>query len=401
MPLFSSVVLAAALAANPATPEAAPPPLVSVHGYVSASVFAQDHSFGFGNGQSAEFAANGHTTDPWMTGGDVRNSRLTLSFTPPPLSDGVTVSGVLELDFFGGFNGAGAMSDEQPLPRLRLAYVDLTWGWTSVRVGQAFAPLLGNVPVSTSHLAFAIGVGSTGVLGWRFPGVFVTQHLLRGDALGLKLQLAALRGSWAGPGNNLDQLSAGETASIPQLEARLEASGRRDLFGWTAHVVGHQDLKDRNGTDPDAGAPAMVGRAVSGGVRLTYGPWLLHGNGYWGEAVGHHFGNLAQFGDLRGSGGWAQLGYDWTPNWSTFAFAGLEQVNEPDAWALSARDAAAARQGNVTYAAMLRFRQGAYQVGLEWMRVSTRWVREATETTAAESPTHHAQQFSLSVLLTF
>ena len=128
-------------AAAPA-PAPAPAPTVAtankgsltVKGFVVASLDAQDANVAFGNGQNAEYVSSEYSPDKSTIGGDVRNTRLTLDWQGPNTDD-LKFAGMLELDFFGGQN-AGAFTDEQPVPRLRLAYADIVKGNTTYRIGQ-------------------------------------------------------------------------------------------------------------------------------------------------------------------------------------------------------------------------------------------------------------------------
>ena len=129
---------------------------LTIKGFIIATFFAQNQNFVFGNGQSAEFPAGDLTEDEWFLDGDLRNTRITLVWNGPDVEVKFKVGGVLEADFFGGFNGSGAFSDEQQIPRLRLAYVDVIKGKTTYRMGQAWTPLFGNVPASPTHVAFPL-----------------------------------------------------------------------------------------------------------------------------------------------------------------------------------------------------------------------------------------------------
>jgi len=136
---------------------------ITLHGIFSGTLYGQDADFLTGNGQRAEFAAVERGN--WDMGGDVRNLRLTLGVNGPEVKRGWRANGTLELDFFGSFVVSGNFSDEQPQPRLRLAYVDLTNGRTTLRFGQAWSLSLGNIPVSTTHIGFPLGWGSGGFVG--------------------------------------------------------------------------------------------------------------------------------------------------------------------------------------------------------------------------------------------
>jgi hypothetical protein len=353
---------------------------LDVSGFVAASLFAQDRTFGFGNGQSALFAAAGSGGDsPWTLGGDVRNTRITMSMRGPELGEGLVMGGVLEMDFFGGFNGAGAFSEEQPLPRLRLAYAELRRGRASVIVGQAFTPLFGNVPVSTSHVAFPLGLGSAGLVGWRNAGLFTRVPLTPvGAGLQLTSSMAVFRGSWSQPGAQ---------AHRPQLEARLDAAVAGSV-PWSAYVVGHYD---RKGTAAADGGD-LVGWALAGGARVDVGPWTLHGNAYRGRAIGQQMGQLAQFGDIEGDGAWLQTGLKLGGRWSVWAFHGLD---DPDDGDFALEGTAQARLHNTLSAAELRYALREAVVGVELLRARTTWA------SADERWTRAGWQMAASVVYRF
>src|SRR5881398_3695483 len=127
--------------------------------------------------------------------------------------------------------------------RVRVAYADLTNRRTTVRIGQMYAPLLGELPQSASHVAFPLGFGSAGVIGWRFPGVFVYHDLVRGRQTTLGLQLAVMKGSGPVPGGAAAPVGTGEASGLPQLEARFDLGGRSRGLAWGTYLVGHVDWK--------------------------------------------------------------------------------------------------------------------------------------------------------------
>lgn len=368
-------------------------PTVTIKGFVSATTFVQDQAFAFANGQAAEWAASDNDTDQWFLGGDVRNTRLQVGITGPMVKEWQT-SGLIEMDFFGGFNGAGAFSDEQPSPRLRLAYVDLAKGGTRVRIGQAWTPLFGATPTSVTHIAFPLAYGSAGKVGWRFPGVFLYQNLTGADAgVAAQLQLAAFRGSWAGPGDNLNQLSAGEASTIPQLEARLDLNGTGDV-GWNLYVVGHVDQKDLSGVGVEEEDDELTGTAVGVGGSVRPAPITLQGNVYYGTAIGQQFGAITQFGDITSWGAWVQGGYQFTDTWSAWALVGMDDPDDDDVVA-----SGNSRLANTQIAGMIRYSLSGYSIGVEYLRAMTDYGTgepgSITETDAT------ANQLSLSVLFAF
>jgi hypothetical protein len=349
---------------------------LTIRGILSSTLFFQDAQFGLGNGQQANFVQT--ELADWWHGGDIRNMRLTLDFRGPELAPGWRANATFEADFFGGFNGAGAFGDEQPVPRARLAYADLTNGRTTVRIGQAWSLTLGNIPISTSHIGFPLGWGSGGFIGWRFPGVFVMQSFgapttpLRGQ-----LQFAVMKNSWSDEAV-ADQPSAGE-AGMPQVEARINFDGRLGApsapgatpGSWNAYLVGHWDRKNLNGVRPE-GTPEppdndLTSTAFQAGARMQSGPLTLHGNAYTGKAMGHHFAHVVQFGDISGWGAWVQGGINLAPRWSLWVYYGMDDPDDDDL------PAATSRLGSSLLVPMLRFQAGPYSLGVEWLRNTTEY----------------------------
>src|SRR6266516_4268218 len=209
---------------------------LTIGGFVNATLFNDRGLFrSFGQGQNAEIAACPVLPTPGCTvaqpgvnqgifDGDVRNTRINFTFNAPPVLGKWAPRATLEADFFGAFNGAPPFGDEQPQFRVRHAFVDLSDGRTTLRIGQYWAPLFGEtapfIPVSLTHIAFPVGLGAS-MIGWRFPGVFLFHDLTPTSPLKLQLEVAALKGT--GPttaGNARDSLSNignGEASGLPQI----------------------------------------------------------------------------------------------------------------------------------------------------------------------------------------
>ncbi|HSP16674.1 MAG TPA: hypothetical protein VLV78_18150 [Thermoanaerobaculia bacterium] len=333
---------------------------LQVHGFINATAFLQNQNFTFGNGQNAEFPNPPETkTDRWFLDGDVRNTRVTFAFTGPKLENDTKVGATLEADFFGGFNGTGGFSNAQATPRIRHAYVDLVRGRNTFRLGQAFAPLFGNVPVSYSHIAFPLGYGATGYVGWRFPGIFLIHDLTpTGSATTSKFTLAVLRNTWAGPGDNVNSGSAGPASTLPQVEGRFDWGAKT----WSTYVVGHVDKKDLSGAGVKSSNDSLTGWAAEAGAKVTKGPFMLQGNAYTGKAIGQQFGQISQFGDIKSWGFWLQGGYNFSKRWSGYLFAGMEKPNKDDV--IRAKQTRIQDQMGV---ASLMYNLGPYGFNVEWL----------------------------------
>jgi hypothetical protein len=336
---------------------------LTVSGIISASLFASDARFGTGDGQAANFV--GTELADWWHGADVRSTRLTARLTGPRFSGNWRAGATVEGDFGGGYTGTGAFSDEQPTPRLRLAYAEVTNGRTTLRIGQDWSLTTGNIPMSMSHIGYVLGWGSGGFIGWRFPGVFLGHMLTQPSAkTRATLRVAALRNSWSDE-STPDQPSAGE-AGTPQLEARLDFGGSLEPGTWSVYVAGHWDEKDLNGVRPeDSPEPPendLTSTAIEAGARIQTGALTVHGNAYSGSAMGHQFAHIVQFGDVDGWGAWGQAGLQLGRRWSAWLFYGVDNPEDDDLPGDGAR-----LQSNLLVP-MLRYQVGPYSTGIEWLR---------------------------------
>src|SRR5207248_5005372 len=143
---------------------------LTISGFINGSLFNDRGSFagGFGNGQNVAWAAAPAFqpgVDQGIFDGDVRNTRINFTFNAPPVLGKWAPRATIEADFFGAFNGVPPFGDEQSQFRIRHAFVDLSNGRTTLRIGQYWAPLFGEtaafIPVSVTHIAFPVGLGAS------------------------------------------------------------------------------------------------------------------------------------------------------------------------------------------------------------------------------------------------
>ncbi|WP_329741959.1 hypothetical protein [Dyella sp. A6] len=387
-----------AAAAAPSKPvfTSAPGVSVALHGFISASAFSQNKSFTYGNGQNALFPQPG--SNGTLSGFDVRNTRFWLDFSGAKFAGDWVGGGRIEMDFFGGFNGTGAYSRQQPLPRLRQAYMDLTNPDTgsTVRIGQQWDLMfpLDNVTTSLEHVAFPLAFGS-GMIGWRFPGVVWMQDLNHGST-GAKwrLDLGAFDGSWAGPGNNVNYLTAGNAGFRPQLEARLHVKDK----DWLAYAAAHYSQVDLRGVGNDTTAPIKsqvksVGYEVGG--QWKPGPWSFKGQVYTGQGLGELFGAMSQFGDIKETGGYLQAGYSFTSNWSMFGTYAYAKPNAGDVIRWMGHGATGLLR-NRQAALSLQYAAGSYALGVELLHDKL-----DSTTNGSDRKTTSGNQLSLNALYHF
>src|SRR2546428_3369791 len=263
---------------------------LTISGFINATMFNDRGLFDFSQGQNAEWASVAQpTTDQGFLDGDIRNTRIRFDFSAGPVLGKWAPKATLEADFFGQNQGAPPFGSEQPQLRARFAYVDLTDGRTTLRVGQFWAPLFGEVPVSVTHIAFPLGYGATGMVGWRFPGVFLYHDLRPGKPLTVQVQLALLKGS--GPAVT-SGVGSGEASGKPQFEARFNLAKKFGGANWNGYVVYHVDNKDVNGVGVNGGN--LNGWGFETGHNITSGKLTLHGNYYFGHNLGQQFGHITQ-----------------------------------------------------------------------------------------------------------
>jgi hypothetical protein len=361
---------------------------IGVTGFISATLFGQDRLFAPGNGQQAQRVSDAQDgPDGWWHGGDIRNTRLAVDVSTSGLGGRWSGGGRLEFDLFGGFTTGSGFDQEQLLPRIRLAYVEARTDATTVRVGQDWAPLYLHVPASVSHLAFPPGYGSAGLIGWRFPGIFVNRRLLNERGLTATVRGALMRGAWE---DDDPPPNAGQSSLFPQVELRLDLErSRDDGADWEVFIAGHVDRKEID-FDPEQ---RLDGWAFTASARFEPEPVTLQGGGYRGRAVGQHAAHISQFGDIRGWGAWIQGGYAITPRWSAWAFAGLDDPDDDD---LDAGEALRNEMINL----MLRFETGALEFGVEWLVARTQW-RETPPDGASPDRTRTGRQLALGTVLHF
>jgi hypothetical protein len=295
---------------------------VAFHGFVNVTAFTQSQSFLSGNGQQAEWPTPGSGGNRNISGVQLNNSKLAMDVSGASLPNGWDLGGHIETDFFGGYNGTGPLSYEQPEMRLRLAYMKMDHPdtGTSLIVGQywtLFSSISnGNNPTTMSHIAFPLGAG-IGNMGWRYPGIVVLQqlgHPSKGSAK-WHLDAAVYTGTWNGPGSNVALESAGNVGFRPQVMARL----RVEKGKWSAYVAGlhsSADLRGVSGSAPQA--PAGYKNTISTHAVQVGGMWNLDrlhlvGAVYKGKGgLGAVATSLGQFGDIRDHGGWVQAVYSFT-----------------------------------------------------------------------------------------
>jgi len=363
---------------------------VRVGGFFSTTLFTQDALFSPGNGQNAQLVVREQDgPDGWWHGADVRNTRLLID-VDAGAGGAWQVGGLLELDLFGGFPSGAAFSREQAYLRLRLAYAEFERGPARVRLGQDWAPISHDMPLSVNRLAFPPGWGAAAVIGWRFPGAFLRYRLSEGPSASVSVEAAIMRGAGFGDAADAERPATGQTRLVPQLQGVVvvEAPGDAPL-DWGLRFGGHVDAQRGAGL---ADVPADDGWALSLSGSVAPGPVTLLAGGYVGRAVGHLAALASQVEALRGQGAWGQVGVDFAEPWGARLFAGFDAPRDADVLELE--------EGilHSRTATLELFRDvGAYALAVEWQHTRTSWWHRPS----AARPVLRGNQLALGALVRF
>jgi hypothetical protein len=378
----------------PPPPAAAPPPpgtfvsgdwSFAFHGIAGVSLYAQDTPAFLLNGQALLLPlskpASGVTT-----GADVRQTRLNFSVSGPHLLGDATPKALIEMDLFGG-DGDGSYGEVNILPRLRLAYAELSWHHDVLRFGQDHEIVGGIVPESIGHLAFPI-TSPAGYVGWREPGIGYFHTFDTGQRSQLEAGVQVVRSDWNGPvgfgQTTLNQLNVdyGQLSGWPGVEGRV----RWISDALTAYVGVHYSRvagTHAGGlTNPPtilnaqgATVPAIPARdwdvfAAQVGLRLSVGPLTVMGGGYVGQNTAPLLGELFQFvqtNDVKEWGAWGQVLIAITGSLDISALAGTTQLQTSDV-----ERAGGGRSANSLVGGMLRYHEHGFAIGPEYFQAIAR-----------------------------
>jgi len=229
----------------------------------------------------------------------VRESRLGFDVTAP--GDGPSISGHVEVDFYGG----GA--ENRNVLMLRHAHIDIDWdsGW-SLLAGQ-YSDVISPLAPTTVNYPVAWWVGN---IGYRRPQLRVSRRF--GDPDGGLLVTAAVSRT-IGDDFALEPGDSGVDSGRPTVQGRIAWEWRQGRNQAGFGVSGHQGVEDLS---DDFGEPGLDYESWSIGLdaRLPLGQrWLFKGEVWTGENLDDYLGGIAQGINLdggvgvRSTGGWGSI----------------------------------------------------------------------------------------------
>jgi hypothetical protein len=314
------------------------------------------------------------------------------------------------MDFFN-LNGPGGFGEVSLVPRLRLAYTELNFGDTIVRMGQDWQILFGNMPQSLGHLAFPVTYFN-GLIGWREPGIGVFHTIHTGDS---KVELAAqvMKADWENPADfgqssttDLD-VDQGQMSGVPAFEVRAKWNND-NLMGFVAAHWNHVDATNAANEPTAATTVPASGRnwdvlALKAGWSYTLADFTFQGQVYTGKNLGPLVGGLLQFpsvADVHETGGWAQLAYNVTSNWNVSGVFGTEHLNEADVNSNISVNAHGRYQSNVM-GGMIQYKVGNFAMGPEFYHMIDKQLQTSTSGAGAPDGIIDSNQFLLSANYNF
>lgn len=372
---------------------------LTINGFLSVVGFAQDQPYAPANGVFGTFPAAVSPTQPnaknaqTITGGDVRNTRVWMTFSHP-LANGWMAGGFVSGDLEGGFNGSGIVSGQQENPRLRQMFITLSKGATSFKIGEALSLVGVQFPYSLAHMPEPNGFfWANGV--WWYPGVGVTQTYHKGSST-WSITGQIQQGNYAGPGSTTNYETAGNTGFRPQWEARV-IYGSKTAGGtpWKAFVVGQYEQINLSGPFgiPASGNPpenSYASYIVEAGGAYAPGKFVVKGNVQYGQGMANNLFDFIQSGAIKFHGGWVQAGYHFRPHWGIYAGYYYNDPTTSDVRAWGGHYLTG-KATTVTLADDL----GTYGVALEWMHNIQDYTNANVESTIV------ANQLTLSAIYRF
>ncbi len=300
----------------------------------------------------------------------VRQSRLRI-FTELDDVLGATFTGELDVDFFGGF-AASSHGRTVPLPRIRRTRADLDWGNVSLMFGQEAPPISELNPVSFAAMGYP-GFSGAGNLWVWVPQI--RARVQGGNAFRLGVEVAALSPiGGSSQGSSVYPIpDQAERSRRPFLQGRVLAGWGDDEIGGEFSAGAHYGWLSTTTDD------YLVTKAAAASLRTSITRYIeIRGEGFVGQGLRPLGGGgiFQTFGSngvmLRTKGGWGQVNFTPSPEFTIGGGFGLDDPNDND---FNAADFSAAfgRTKNMSFEGHIHWRPFPLVFGLEFWRLETTW----------------------------
>lgn len=253
---------------------------------------------------------------------NARHSRIGGKIDGPAIGAHGRVKGLIEFDFAGGFPNSSTAS-RQPQPRLRHAWVAVTYPNWEARFGQDWALISGPFPNTTS---FVVGAGK-GNLWMRFPQInFTYKHDAVKMAVSINRPIDGNVKYEDFAGGDFDPVGDGERSGLPWFMARTWLTQGKTSFSISGHFGRERCLSL-------AGVPHTLNSySFNGDLVTSAGPLQLTVRGFYGANLNTFLGGVFQgvrvdslsAANIISHGGWAQMLYSLSSTWKVTAGGGFD-----------------------------------------------------------------------------
>jgi len=275
-----------------------------------------------------------------------RQTRLGLNIIAPEFQ-GWNAAGRLEIDFYG--DGA-TQHENKPEPMLRHAVITLARQGFSLLAGQT-SDLISPLCPSTLNYTVAWGAGN---IGYRRAQLRLTQNYQLTETSTFTMAVAAARSTGTlNEDLDLDIQNDGEDAGFPSFQARIGLetplfNEKKSAFGVSGHW-GKEEVDWENATNVLNGRQERVKSwSINGDVVIPFTPCLeLKGEAFVGYNLDDYFGGVLQgvnvryatvggmreldsVNEVKTVGGWAQLTYKQTDQWTCNGGFGIDDPRNDD-----------------------------------------------------------------------
>lgn len=363
---------------------------ITPYGSIYFNIFG--NSGGTNNADVPLFAAG---TNVANTSASVRQSRLGLKIDGPIIWKAKS-SGVVEVDFFGGFPAVG-LGENFGVVRMRLAYGRLDWDKTSIEAGQDWVLFAPNNPVSVAAAAIP-QLAAAGNLWARIPQFRVEHRISNGKLLLQGAVLAPSTGDYPNGGVAFFlQPGAGAASRTPAFESRISFNDKSWFGTKKAGSIGLSGHYSR------AKVPGIVptnNRVDSYGVALDWNSPLhkrvsFSGEGFFGRNLAAFQGGIFQgytilnvpvgglfstpiAKSIRTKGGWTQVGWNlptFQDKVTVYSSIGIDDPRDKDLIATGTVLLSDPRKRNLAYTFGLNYKYSTqFTWGLEYRQIGTMYL---------------------------
>lgn len=305
----------APLAPTPSSlPVAAPPPLVptasskygiNFYGYFKADAI---HDSGLTSHQEIPFWTRPDTgTNQGNFTMTAKETRLGMDFAGPEVAGG-TMTGKLEMDFFGNINTPTSLSSNHAYAlRTRHVYMNWDFGDWSLLAGKTWEPYIIAFPQTLNFSYYNF----MGQLGLRKTQLRLTKKI--GDGLELVGAILEPMGGINGADADGDLEDDGKDTETPVISAKILY--KTPLFGGRNAIFGLSGVYGREEIDlPLVSAKTYEAWAVTAAMTIPITDFITwRASAYCGSNLDSYWGNIGQginldqHTEIDGRGGWTQL----------------------------------------------------------------------------------------------